>query len=503
MDNIVKKLFEAGLLSEKDQALLQESFDNRVKQAEMEIRESVEAQVREEMVTRFDHDKARLVEAMDKILTDVVQKHATEREAEVAKLREAQARYDAAISEARQAYQTRLKERAKVLESFVIQKLTQEIGEFAEDRNAVASMRVKYASAIAECQDVYKQRMKENMSLMRKFVVEKLNEEMTKLNAQQTALNVERADFIKESRAYRKSLQEQYVERVKKMDDWVVKHVAKELAESKAYRKNLQEQYADRISKIDKFVVSQVSKELREFQEDKRALVQKKVELVAEARAKLDETKRTFVAKAAKLVDQKVTETMKTEMKQLHEELERNRQNMFGRRIFEAVASEFKNSYFAEGTEVKKLEKVVESLQGELNATKTKLTESKLAIDAASRKAKLAEEAASRTTVMGELLAPLGRQQRVVMQELLETVKTPQLREAYKKYLPAVLNEGSKKVAPQSRQTLSEASKEKSLSQVTGDQRSNRLLETVKSETQEEPVSDDTAIILKLAGITK
>jgi hypothetical protein len=261
---------------------------------------------------------------------------------------------------------------------------------------------------------------------------------------------------------------------------------------------------AARVAKIDKFVVGQVSKELREFQEDKQALVNKKVELVAEARKKLAETQRNFVREAAKLVDKKVTESMKVEMTQLHEDLERNRQNMFGRRIFEAVATEFMTSYFSEGTEVKKLEKVLESKESELSKLKQKLQESQQATDAAARKSKLAEEASARTRVMSELLAPLGRDKRAVMQELLESVKTPMLREAYNKYLPAILNEGSKKVATQGRQTLSETAtaKPKSCVAITGDQRINRLQESV--ETQEsEQVSVETAQILKLAGITK
>ena len=46
-------------------------------------------------------------------------------------------------------------------------------------------------------------------------------------------------------------------------------------------------------------------------------------------------------------------------MTQLHEDLENNRQNMFGRRIFEAVAAEFMTSYLAEGTEIRKLQSIL------------------------------------------------------------------------------------------------------------------------------------------------
>jgi hypothetical protein len=469
MENIVKKLFEAGLLSEDDQKSLQESFDARVEAAATEARELAEQQVREEMSQRVEHDKATLVEAMDRMLTDVVQKYESEKVAESAKLKEAQARASAVAGELRAAYKARLKEHAQVLESFVMQKLSQEIGEFSEDKNAVAGMRIKLASALAENKTAYKARMAEHMSQMRTFVVQKLDEQMKALRKQELALNEQRAALE---------------------------------TETATLRSQLEEQFAQRVATVDRFVVQKVAEELREFHEDKRALVEKRVQLVSEARSQLAATQRKFVKEAAKLVDLKVTETMKVELKQLHEDLERNRQNMFGRRIFEAVSAEFMTSYFSDSTEVKKLSAILESKDAELVAAKQKLQESQQATDAASRKAKLAEEAATRTKTMAELLSPLAREKRAVMGELLETVKTTQLREAFTKYLPAVLNEGSKKTAPQSRQTLSEAPKEKNTVAVTGDQRNNRLLETVQAEDTES-VSTETATILKLAGLKK
>lgn len=471
MENIVKKLFEAGLLSEEDQVSLQESFEARIQEAANQARASAEMQIREEMAQRFEHDKATLVEAMDRMLTDVVQKYESERTAEAAKLKEAQERFTALQTELKSAYKARLKEHAQVLESFVMKKLSQELGEFNEDKQAVAEMRVKYATALAECKDTYKARVKEHVSLMRKFVVEKLDGEMKALRSQQAQLAEQQ-----------KALAEQ----------------------AEAHRKQLDEQFKQRVAKIDKFVVQKVSTELREFQEDKRALVEKRVQLVAESRQKLAETQRKFIAEAAKLVDKKVTETMKVELKQLHEDLERNRQNMFGRRIFEAVAAEFMTSYFSDGTEVKKMEKIVEGLKSELSGVKSKLNESQAAIDAANRKAKLAEEQATRTKVMSELMAPLAREKRVVMQELLESVKTDKLREAFNKYLPSVLNEGGKKVTAAARQNLAEGagkSQEKSCVAITGDQRNNRLRETVQAEDTE--VDQEINNILILAGMKK
>jgi len=506
MDNIVNKLFEAGLLSETDKEALQAGFESHVQEAaeaqakviaaqaikegveagvkagvaaEVEavtsqIRETVETQIREEMAQRFEHDKSTLVEAMDRMLTDVVQKIETDRTSELARLRESRTRYDAAIKEARGTYKTRIQEHAKTLEGFVLRKLNSELLEFNEDKNAVAEMRVKLAAQLAEGKDVYKKRLKEHMTLMRGFVMDKLAAEIGDLRKQEAALTAKQESIALESLAHRNALEEAYSARLKK---------------------------------VDEFVVRQVSAELREFQEDKRALVEKRVQLVAESRAKLAATQRKFVAEAAKMVDVQVTETLKVELTQLHEDLEKNRQNMFGRRIFEAVAAEFMTSYFGEETEVRKVETVLESTKAELATLKNQLAESQKNADVSARKAKLAEETTNRTKIMAELTGNLSRDKKAVMQELLETVKTTQLREAFTKYLPAVLNEGSKKQAPQSRQrTLTEAPAVKELSTVaiTGDQRTNRLLETVQAEESDEvAVSNEAATILRLAGIKK
>ncbi len=528
MDNIIKKLFEAGLLSEDDQKSLQESFDARIDNEVATLRESVETQIREEMAQRFEHDKGQLVEAMDRMLTDVVQKYESEKIAEATKLRESQARYDVAVKDARKAYKTRVQEHAKVLETFVMQKLNSELSEFAEDKRAASQLRLKLAEANAQYKAQYQARNREHAKVMESFIVKQLNAELSEFAQDKQAVQGMKVKLAEANAANKAEYKKRLNENMAMMRKFVVTKLDEEMgvlrqkqqqvneeqmalsaqrvqvAESlKQERAKLQEAMVERVAKIDQFVVGQVSKELREFHEDKKALVAKKVELVAEARTKLAETQRNFVREAAKLVDKKVTESMKVEMRQLHEDLERNRQNMFGRRIFEAVATEFMTSYFSEGTEVKKMEKVVESLNSELSTVKRKLSESHQAIDAASRKNKLAEESAARTRVLSELLTPLGREKRAVMQELLETVKTAQLKEAFNKYLPAVLNEGSKKVALPVRQTLSETSvKPKSCVAITGDQRNNRLLETVQPQAQEE-VSVETAEILKLAGLRK
>jgi hypothetical protein len=93
---------------------------------------------------------------------------------------------------------------------------------------------------------------------------------------------------------------------------------------------------------------------------------------------------------------------------------------------------------------------------------------------------------------MGELLAPLSKDKKAVMKELLESVQTKNLQGAYNKYLPSVLNEATDRKPAAAKPQLNEAT----LSAKTGDR--------VKV-TQDEESADSSELkhILSLAGIRK
>jgi hypothetical protein len=174
---------------------------------------------------------------------------------------------------------------------------------------------------------------------------------------------------------------------------------------------------------------------------------------------------------------------------------------MFGRRIFEAVAAEYMNSYLAEGTEVKKLTTVLEGKQAELAAVKTKLSEVEKTTDVIRRKAQLAESRAERSKIMAELLSPIRGDKRVVMEGMLDTVKTENLRSAFKRILPVVMNESRKPAAqaPAHARTLMEQAKPEKR-EVTGDRAARKVFESVSAEEELDP---EIGQVLRLAGIQK
>jgi hypothetical protein len=93
------------------------------------------------------------------------------------------------------------------------------------------------------------------------------------------------------------------------------------------------------------------------------------------------------------------------------------------------------------------------------------------------------KESQQRKEIMGELLAPLNKEQRSIMGELMESVKTSKLNESFEKYLPAVV--AGK--APQKRQALVEAK------EITGNKNST----TTRSSEAESNIID----IRRLAGL--
>ena len=278
------------------------------------------------------------------------------------------------------------------------------------------------------------------------------------------------------------------------------------LAERLAYadklatvKHSLSEDHQKRLKKIDEFVIRQVTRELKEFLEDHKALVTTRVKLVSESRERLKTAQTRFVKEAAKRVEKVINETLKREMTQLHEDLEKNRQNMFGRRIFEAVAAEYMTSYLTEGTEIRKLQEALAAKEKTLEEATTKLSEAVKIGEVATRKIRLAEDRALRTKVMGELLSNLRGDKKAIMEGMLETVKTDQLRTSFDKLLPVVLDETARKVPAKKVLTEQVAAKRKPATVVTGDQRTNRLAEAAEAEAME--LDPDIAQVIRLAGI--
>ena len=301
----------------------------------------------------------------------------------------------------------------------------------------------------SELREEFAQRYEHDKTVMvealDKMVTEGLAAEIAQVAAEKQALTEDRVRF-----------QHKMKESAQKFNGFMVSKLAEEIGELRKDRK----MHTEGVAKLENFVVQALAREITEFAKDKRDVVETKVRLVREARGKLEQLKGRFVKESAHKMSQAVSRHLKAELNQLQEDIKVARENNFGRRIFEAYASEFGATHLNEKAEVRKLHDVIaekdQKLRKAIDITRT----AKAVVESKERELRMIKESNERESTMDELLRPLNRDKQEVMRNLLESVQTPRLKNAFEKYLPAVLEDRSAKA----RKVIAE-----SVTSVTGD----------------------------------
>jgi len=284
----------------------------------------------------------------------------------------------------------------------------------------------------AELRDEFAQRYENDKGQ----IVEAMDTMLTdRITAEIEELKADRAALAEQTVAYKTNIEKH----VGLVDKFVAEQLAKEVKELHADRTDLKNNFA----KLENFVVKQLAKELTEFENDKKAVVEQKVKLVAEGKKMIAEAKQRFVSKAAQVVEKTVETSLRSELSQLKDDIKVAKENNFGRKVFEAFAGEYMSSHLAEGTEVRKLQKELETVTVNTADTESKLKEKDAEIEAVQMKLRIAEDKNVREKALTELTANLSKDKRRVMNELLESVQTSDLKKQFNKYLPAVLNESA------------------------------------------------------------
>ena len=279
-----------------------------------------------------------------------------------------------------------------------------------------------------------------------KMVTETLSEEVRRISEEKAQLVADRAKFVTEMS-----------NKANGFDVFLGENLKKEINEFVADRKKVSEGLA----KLEKFLVKALAEELTEFAEDKKDLINTKVKLVAESKAKLEDLRKQFIARASSMVQEAVTTTVRAEMTQLKEDIKIARENNFGRRLFEAFATEFSATHLNEHAEIRKLKTEVAAMANKLEEA-TKVAEVKAAlVESKNREITSIKDSINREKKLNEMLKPLAADKARVMESLLESVTTDKLEGAFQKYLPAVMNGTSKS---NNRSVVNESVKE-----VTGD----------------------------------
>jgi DNA repair exonuclease SbcCD ATPase subunit len=333
-----------------------------------------------------------------------------------------------------------------------------ELEEFAEDRAALIAQKAKLSKETLAAKRIAEASIAKHTKLLNAFVAKQLKEEIS--------------EFVSD----RKTLESQR----KKM-----------AAEVEAIRESAKKNTQDRISKLEGFVVKKLSEEIAEFETDKKALIEQRAKLAAEGKQKITETKAAFLSKATTTLDKTLNEVIRKELVQWRDDIKVARENNFGRRIFEAVAAEYMASYLSEGSMTKKLQRQLAESQSRIDEAKKQLHTKQQLVESAEKQVKAANDRARRLELMSEMLAPLARDKKAIMEEMLQDIKTVNLKEAFNRYLPTVMNGEATGAI---RQKLSENATNKTVA-FTGD-RPNKLSEAVREDNNQ-----DIGQILYLAGI--
>lgn len=360
-----------------------------------------------------------------------------------------------------------------LLESGLIKEdIAQELNEAWESKINEARQQVR-----AELHEEFAQRYEHDRNVMvvalDKMVSESLKSEIEEFHADRQAINEDR---VKAQLKLKESAQ--------KFNNFLVTKLAEEIKELRADRKlQLENQ-----QKLEKFVVHALAREIKEFSQDQKAVVEAKVKLVAEGRKQLESLKAKFIAESSKKVSGAISEHLKGELSQLKEDIKQARENNFGRKLFEAFASEFSSTHLNEKAETRKLLKALSEKDMQLAEAANQLKQTQKLVENKEREVKIIKESTQREKVLDDLLAPLNEEKSEIMKTLLESVQTSKLQNAFDKYLPAVLNNGG------------EVAKKKALTEsVVTEATGNK---SAKQSTEVEIDSNDNVIEIKrLAGL--
>lgn len=255
---------------------------------------------------------------------------------------------------------------------------------------------------------------------------------------------------------------------------------------SMTVRAEIAEQWADERDTLIENVESFVAKKLEEEVAELKADIERFRDLEAEFAEKIVEEKHSMAEVLAGEHEQLINKMdaffelrLQEEFSELREDLEVVKQNEFGRRIFEAFATEFNKSYVDE-----------DSVQSKLSATVAKLDDAEKTIG----KLEEAQAKMVREAKLEKILAPLTGKKREQMQFVLANVETVRLEEAYSHFIGRVLKEEATLPTNQSgsdgKQTLSESIV------VTGD-------ESEEAPAKQAAAGDKYSQLRKLAGMSK
>jgi hypothetical protein len=205
MLDIVKQLFENNVISEEVKSEIESAWESRIQenreQVTEEIRETISAELREEFAQKYEHDKSVMVEAVESMIVDRL----TAELSEFAEDRQG-------LIEARANYVAKMKNDSVALESFVLKQLQKELHELHEDRKAVAS----------------------NVQKLESFIVDALAKEIAEFHEDKKDLAETKVKLVKESKEKFAALKTGFITKsVKVVESAITQGIRREMTQLK------------------------------------------------------------------------------------------------------------------------------------------------------------------------------------------------------------------------------------------------------------------------------
>lgn len=249
------------------------------------------------------------------------------------------------------------------------------------------------------------------------------------------------------------------------------------------------------IEAVDNKVGDLLEAELNELKEDiegYRDLQAEYAEKLVEAKAAMADELKTDLAQLVEQLDAFLEIRLTAELDELMEDIEKIKEDDFGRRIYESFKDEFQACFSDE-----------ESVAGSLRETEARLEDTVRELEeAAARVAELERE-----KKLDEVLAPLSGRQREVMEAILRNVDTENLEAGYQTFIGRVIRESNEAESEKEDPVLAESASEDgedNISEgtvVTGDD-VDRLEEDASQAAAAKKLSDEQRLRLrKWAGI--
>jgi len=337
---------------------------------------------------------------------------------------------------------------------------------------------------------LHENKMQVTAELREEFARKYEHDKQTMVESIDTMLGESLAEEIAEFQEDRKQLAEakaKYAvamrENADKLEGFVMEQLGTEVSELHEDQKSV----AAKFEKLEEFVIEALTKEISEFYSDKKDLAETKVRLMRESRNAFDEVKKDFVKNSAQLVNRVVSESLKSELSQLKEDITIARENDFGRRLFESYQQEYVGSHLNKKSETARLLNVVSEKDAKLKEAAKAVAVAKKLSESKNTEIKLLKESMERKDKVDGLLAPLNVKQKEIMNDLLESVQTNKLETAFNKYLPAVIEGDTPKPAAGKKAQINEGT------EITG----NKIINNSSTAEAEGNVVD----LKRLAGL--